>query len=227
MLHVRPESGAIKWLSSAVGSSFPRPLILAGKRRHLQDLDISLQFWASDLLIDLWRPDEMLVRLGLVLARNSPPHRSLITAGSRMLTRTSDATSPHDATGPFGPTDTKFSSEVVVADDDASIRTLVETALENYGVHCLIVSNGTEAIQMIRERRPRAAILDVNMPGKSGFEVLAEIRREELPVRVILLTARQKEDDIVTGFDLGADDYVVKPFNPMELVMRLKRLSQW
>jgi two-component system, cell cycle response regulator DivK len=223
MLHVRPESRAIKWLTSALDSSFPRPVILAGKRGHLQDLDISLQLWASDLLIDLWQPEEMLMRVGLVIVRNSLPAHSFMAAGSRVLTRPSSGKSPHGASGPFGPG--SFRSEVVVADDDASIQILVETVLKNHGVNCQIVSSGTDALQMIRARRPYAAILDVNMPGKTGFEVLAEIRREELPVRVILLTARQQEDDTTRAFKLGADDYVVKPFNPMDLLMRLRRLS--
>jgi DNA-binding response OmpR family regulator len=77
---------------------------------------------------------------------------------------------------------------------------------------------------MLREYRPHAAVLDVNMPGMDGFEVLTAIRREAIPVRVILLTARHTESDILRGFSLGADDYMIKPFNPMELVARLKRL---
>ena len=72
--------------------------------------------------------------------------------------------------------------------------------------------------------RPQVAVLDVNMPGMDGFEVLAAIRAEGIPSRVVLLTARQQETDVIRGFTLGADDYVVKPFSPMELVARLKRL---
>lgn len=64
----------------------------------------------------------------------------------------------------------------------------------------------------------------MNMPGMDGFEVLAAVRAEAIPVRIILLTARHQEHDIVRGFTLGSDDYVVKPFSPMELVARLKRL---
>jgi DNA-binding response OmpR family regulator len=79
-------------------------------------------------------------------------------------------------------------------------------------------------LEAIRRIRPQAAVLDVDMPGMDGYEVLAAIRREELPVRVLLVTARQQESDVVRGFTLGADDYVVKPFSPMELVARLKRL---
>jgi DNA-binding response OmpR family regulator len=72
--------------------------------------------------------------------------------------------------------------------------------------------------------RPDAAVLDVNMPGMDGYAVLSAIRQEGIPLRVLLLTARQQESDVIRGFTLGADDYVVKPFSPMELVARLKRL---
>jgi DNA-binding response OmpR family regulator len=62
------------------------------------------------------------------------------------------------------------------------------------------------------------------MPGLDGYEVLTAVRGEGIPVRVLLLTARQQESDVIRGFALGADDYVVKPFSPMELVARMKRL---
>ena len=105
-----------------------------------------------------------------------------------------------------------------------SIPELVRTALENFGMDCDTAADGALAIEAIRELRPHAAVLDVNMPNMDGFEVLAAVRREEMPLRVLLLTARQQENDIIRGFTLGADDYVVKPFSPMELVARLKRL---
>ena len=78
--------------------------------------------------------------------------------------------------------------------------------------------------RQIRELCPHAVVLDVNMPGMDGFQVLAAIRHAALPVKVIMSTARQNESDVLRGFELGADDYVVKPFNPLELVARLKRL---
>ena len=89
---------------------------------------------------------------------------------------------------------------------------------------CLVVSNGEDAVRMIRDEQPRVAVLDVNMPGKDGFEVLEAIRAENLPVSVVLLTSRHQEQDVVRGFKLGADDYMTKPFNPVELVARLRRL---
>jgi len=67
-------------------------------------------------------------------------------------------------------------------------------------------------------------VLDVNMPGMDGFEILSSIRKEQLPVRVVMLTARRRESDVLRGFELGADDYILKPFNPLELGARLKRL---
>jgi DNA-binding response OmpR family regulator len=87
-----------------------------------------------------------------------------------------------------------------------------------------MAADGPKALEAARSLRPHAAVLDVNMPGMDGYEVLAAIRAENIPVRVMLLTARQQESDVIRGFTLGADDYVVKPFSPMELVARIKRL---
>ena len=81
-------------------------------------------------------------------------------------------------------------------------------------------------VDMARKRRAPAAVLDVNMPGISGFEVLAKIREEKLPIRVILVTARQQSTDVLYAFKLGTDDYVIKPFNPAEVVARLSRLLE-
>ena len=89
---------------------------------------------------------------------------------------------------------------------------------------CETANNGRSALEIIRTSQPNAAVLDVNMPAMDGYEVLSAIRSEGLHVRVILLTARQQESDVIRGFTLGADDYMVKPFGPMELVARIKRL---
>jgi DNA-binding response OmpR family regulator len=113
---------------------------------------------------------------------------------------------------------------VVIADDDPTVLALVGAALQNFGMEIRTVEDGASAMKMIRETQPHAAVLDINMPTMDGFEVLAAIRREEIPVRVLLLTARQQESDVLRGFALGADDYVVKPFSPPELIARLKRL---
>jgi DNA-binding response OmpR family regulator len=114
-------------------------------------------------------------------------------------------------------------SEVLIADDDMTVRMVVRAAIQGSGIKCRMACDGAEALQLIRDCNPPAAILDVNMPGMDGYEVLAAVRNERLPVRIILLTARQQEADITRGFNLGADDYIVKPFNPAELLARLKR----
>jgi DNA-binding response OmpR family regulator len=113
---------------------------------------------------------------------------------------------------------------VVVADDDSVVVSVVSTALRNFGMECRLAANGAEALQLIREEKPHAAVLDVNMPELDGYRVLAAVRAENLPVRVVLLTARQREDDVLRGFQMGADDYLIKPFSPLELIARLRRL---
>ena len=121
------------------------------------------------------------------------------------------------------PREINLDSEILIADDDMTVRMVVRSAIQSAGIKCRMACNGTEALQMIRDCRPPLAILDVNMPGMDGYEVLAAVRNEKLPVRIILLTARQQEADITRAFMLGADDYVVKPFNPAELLARSKR----
>jgi DNA-binding response OmpR family regulator len=86
---------------------------------------------------------------------------------------------------------------------------------------CHSAASGLDALNLIREFCPHVAVLDVNM-ADDGFDVLAAIRQAAQPVKVIMLTARQHER-CARGFELGADDYVVKPFNPLELAARLKR----
>ena len=113
---------------------------------------------------------------------------------------------------------------VLIVDDDPTVLALVRAALQNFGMECETAANGRAALEMIRKSRPHVAVLDVNLPGMDGYEVLAAIRSDGLQVRVLLLTARQQESDVIRGFTLGADDYMVKPFGPMELVARLKRL---
>jgi len=93
-------------------------------------------------------------------------------------------------------------------------------------MECFTASEGDHALQLIREQRADAAVLDVIMPNLDGFEVLAAVRNDSgarnLPV--LLLSAMQQEADIVRAFGLGANDYVTKPFSPVEVVARLKRL---
>jgi CheY-like chemotaxis protein len=115
---------------------------------------------------------------------------------------------------------------VVVADDDPTTTTLLNKVLQRYGMECQTASDGEAALQLARDVNPDAMVLDVNMPYKDGFEVLSAIKKdkETSDVKVLMLTSLYQETEIIRGFGLGADDYVTKPFNPIELVARLKRL---
>lgn len=117
-------------------------------------------------------------------------------------------------------------STVVLADDDPSITSLVRLTLQRNGMVCEAASTGGEALALIHKFKPSAAVLDVGMPHMDGFEVLSRIKSDPdlSDTKVILLTGCEQEKDILRGFSLGADDYVIKPFNPMELLMRLKRV---
>lgn len=115
---------------------------------------------------------------------------------------------------------------VVIADDDEAITRLVSASLEKFRVDCRVACDGTHALQMVKDLRPSALVLDINMPGMDGFDVLMRMRmdRHIRDTPVILLTARRQEDDIMRGFGYGAADYVIKPFNPTELAARVSRL---
>lgn len=112
---------------------------------------------------------------------------------------------------------------VLVADDDEDIRDLVAFKLETAGYAVETVSDGDGAWARVQEVRPALAVLDVMMPGLSGLDVLRRIRADEAlaGTHVILLTARAREVDVDAGFSTGADDYIVKPFSPRELLHRV------
>lgn len=111
---------------------------------------------------------------------------------------------------------------VVVADDDATTRRLIEVTVKNAGCEVLTASDGEQALALIRERRPRIAILDVQMPRMSGWEVARELRGAAEGTRIIFLTSRAQEQDVLEGFSAGASDYLFKPFSPRELQARVK-----
>jgi len=117
-------------------------------------------------------------------------------------------------------------STVVLADDDTSVTSIVRRALERNGMTCELAATGKDALALITKLKPCAAVLDVHMPTIDGFEVLSRTRAvaELAQTRIILLTGSEQESDVIRGFTLGADDYICKPFNPMELTIRLMRV---
>ena len=119
-------------------------------------------------------------------------------------------------------------ARVLVADDDQDIRELVCFKLEQAGHDVIPAVDGSEALALLNAERPDIAVLDVMMPGLSGLDVLAQVRASETlrHMKVILLTARSRDVDVDTGYATGADDYVIKPFSPRELVHRVGSLMQ-
>ncbi len=115
---------------------------------------------------------------------------------------------------------------ILVVDDEADITALVAYHLARAGYRVSTASNGHEALAAAKEERPDVVVLDLMIPGLSGFEVLAELRKrdETRDVGVIMLTARGEEADRLEGLSLGADDYLTKPFSPAELTLRVQAL---
>ncbi len=110
---------------------------------------------------------------------------------------------------------------ILVVDDEERMARFVRLNLEHDGFQVIEAYRGLQAIQSLRDRMPDLILLDVMMPDMDGFEVLETIR-EVSQVPVIMLTAKSEEDDRVHGLELGADDYVTKPFSPRELVSRVR-----
>jgi len=115
---------------------------------------------------------------------------------------------------------------ILVVDDEPDITALVAYHLARGGFRVSTAHNGSDALKAAREERPDIVILDLMLPGVSGYDVLAELRQrdETRDVGVILLTARREEPDRIRGLTLGADDYLTKPFSPQELSLRVRNL---
>ena len=112
---------------------------------------------------------------------------------------------------------------VLVVDDDPKIRELLRLYVEREGHRTVFAADGLAALAMARRTRPSLVLLDIMLPGLDGLEVCRSLR-EESDVPILLLTARSGDADKVLGLDLGADDYVVKPFSPRELMARVRAL---
>jgi DNA-binding response OmpR family regulator len=115
---------------------------------------------------------------------------------------------------------------VLCADDDEDILSLVSLRLRRAGFEVATAIDGDEAVEIARARRPALAVLDVMMPKRTGYEVLAELRADELlrGMKVILLSARVQEGDVSRGMDAGADAYLAKPFKAQDLVSTVEEL---
>lgn len=113
--------------------------------------------------------------------------------------------------------------EILVVDDEPNIAQLIRMYLDREGFETSVATTGAEALARVEQRRPALVILDIMLPDIDGFEVCREIRRGS-SIPIIMLTAREGDEDKIAGLELGADDYVAKPFVPRELVARVKTI---
>jgi two-component system, OmpR family, response regulator VanR len=115
----------------------------------------------------------------------------------------------------------KQKETILVVDDDKSIHKLIEVYLKNEGFHLIQAFNGPMALDILRKEEVHLIILDIMMPEMDGMETCMKIR-ESLNIPIIFLTAKSEDMDLIRGLTIGADDYVTKPFNPLELAARVK-----
>jgi two-component system response regulator RpaA len=117
-------------------------------------------------------------------------------------------------------------TDILVVDDDDIVAQTIERTLQRHQFDVQVARSGVEALKIIRRHPPALMILDVLMPGMNGYEICQEIRRDprlaDLPI--LFLTARGKHEDVVQGFTAGGDDYLTKPFNIEELILRVKAI---
>ena len=111
---------------------------------------------------------------------------------------------------------------VLVVEDEAAIADIARLYLERDGFEVEVVTTGEEALSRVRARRPDAVVLDIGLPGIDGIEVVRRLRGAGDDVAVLVVTARDDEVDRVLGLEMGADDYITKPFSPRELVARVR-----
>jgi CheY-like chemotaxis protein len=176
-----------------------KPLLMVGDREVLSALAMRSQGGLRELVPAPWNVSDMIWRAATLLGRVQEPR---------------------------GRTGKKNQRKRIIIGDESAARALVHAVLSQEGMECHVADNGVDAVALAKSKQADAVIVDVSLPGLDGFQVLADIRRDPLlkDTAVILLTARQSEADVLRGFGLGADDYVTKPFSPMELAARLKRL---
>ena len=113
---------------------------------------------------------------------------------------------------------------VLIVDDDEAVQTMLYKVIRSNGIQAQIASGGEQALQMIRRSSFDLILLDVNMHGMDGFEVIQRLRSQGIQTPIIIVSGRQEDYDTLYGLDIGADDYVTKPFNPVVLGAKVKAL---
>ncbi|MBE6041731.1 MAG: response regulator transcription factor [Clostridiales bacterium] len=117
-----------------------------------------------------------------------------------------------------------MSDKVLVVDDDKTILTMLHKALKNNGIDADLAISGEAALELLTRNRYDLILLDINMRGIDGFEVIQKIRADKLSTPVMVVSGRKEDKDALYGLEIGADDYITKPFNPVTLVAKAKAL---
>ena len=119
-----------------------------------------------------------------------------------------------------------MSQKIVLADDEPNLVIPIEYLLKREGFEVTVARDGEEALEAIARVRPQLVLLDVMMPRKTGFEVCQVLRADEAnrELKILLLTAKGRDDDVAKGLALGADAYMIKPFSPKELAAKVREL---
>ncbi len=115
---------------------------------------------------------------------------------------------------------------ILIAEDQPHIRKLIEYKLRNSGYSVVAVSDGAAALTKAKELRPSIILLDIMMPFMTGFEVLSALKSSDATreIPVLLVTAQSREEEVLRGLEMGAEDYITKPFSPNELAARVKKV---
>ena len=181
-----------------------KPTVIIGERDEVLGHAFSLASATHEFIIRPWTREDFYLRAFMVLRNSAAVVIDRPARGAAVRTE---------------PT-------IIVADDDRTTVMMVQSILRTWKINCRVAHNGKEALELTKEIRPDALLLDVGMPDLDGFQVLAALRADPATRKtpIVMLTAAQSEDEIVRGFDLGADDYITKPFRAHEMLARLKRL---
>jgi CheY-like chemotaxis protein len=202
ILNALTEDSQSLWMKLKELARYKIPILLAGSAQFLFQHSTEIRKHTRDFMFTPWHDEEILLRVYHLLSEIEKQRAAATQSAANERPR------------------------VVIADDDPTTTVLISTILKKNGMECFIANNGMQAVELVKAIAPQAAIFDINIPHLDGFEVLAALKNDAQTsgVPVILLTARQQETDIIRAFALGTDDYLTKPFNPMELLARLQRL---
>ena len=180
--------------------SIDKPLVAIGLSGPVLEGALNVHRGEHDFLLRPWNPSELILRCYTMVTRSG---KSVNRAGSREDGR----------------------PNILIGDDDPDTVALIRMTLNKHDLECHGVSDGSQVLEAVADHKPDLVVLDINMPRLDGFEVLSALKTnsETKDIPVVMLTARQQEADILRGFSLGAEDYMTKPFSPLELVARIKR----